>query len=458
METVEEATPLVHIGAGTQKKSLLHNRNFVLLWSGQCISLLGDFVFDTTLVLWISNGLTKNQPWSPLAVSILFLMTTLPAFLFGPVAGVFVDRWNKRQTMLRMDLLRAGLIFLLFAACMFESQTFIPHTSSMTFGWLGGIYVIVLLATICAQFFNPSRLALVGEVVAEEQRTKAMVLMQMTMSLALILGPSLAAFLFALVGVKWALLLNAVSFLLSFVAVRAINTPAQEEKPLGAVQAKFMQEFRAGLQFCVTNRVLSTLLIALVLATLGAGSIYSLNVFFAQNNLHASIAMYGLLGSFYGIGSVVGALLAGLFVQKLGMERTFWLSLVVFGGVFLCYARSTELPLALFFFFLLGIPNAAISVALMPLILQVTPRELVGRITSVLMPLQSLALMISVVCMGYLDSNVLKHVHLVLFNQLFGPVDTLFTMTALLIIGGGLFTMLRLTQLKKAATEAPEDK
>src|SRR5262249_14063189 len=80
------------------------NRNFAVLWSGQLISNLGDFVFDTTLVVWIATELTRSQPWAPLAVSGVFLAATTPILLIGPLAGVFVDRWDKRRTMLATDL------------------------------------------------------------------------------------------------------------------------------------------------------------------------------------------------------------------------------------------------------------------------------------------------------------------------------------------------------------------
>ena len=84
----------------SKKPGLLINRDFALLWSGRSISLIGDFAFDTTLILWIATILAKGQPWAPLAVSGVLLATSIPVFFIGPIAGVFVDRWNKRQTML----------------------------------------------------------------------------------------------------------------------------------------------------------------------------------------------------------------------------------------------------------------------------------------------------------------------------------------------------------------------
>jgi MFS family permease len=98
-------------GQPTKKPGLLINRNFALLWLGQTISVFGDELFDFTLLIWIAAVLTRRpdgttEPWAPLAVSGVLIATIIPYFLLGPLAGVFVDRWEKRQTMLWMDGLR----------------------------------------------------------------------------------------------------------------------------------------------------------------------------------------------------------------------------------------------------------------------------------------------------------------------------------------------------------------
>src|ERR1700746_936015 len=86
---------------------LLANRNFVLLLCGQTISNFGDIIFDTTLTLWIAVRIAPARSWAPLAIGGVFAAATLPVLFVGPIAGVFVDRWNKRNTMLAADALRA---------------------------------------------------------------------------------------------------------------------------------------------------------------------------------------------------------------------------------------------------------------------------------------------------------------------------------------------------------------
>src|SRR5690348_3162750 len=88
-----------------QKPPFYINHNYALLFSGYAISIIGDVIFTTTLMLWVPLVIAKGQSWAPLALGGVTLATLLPTLLFGSLAGVFVDRWVKRTTMLRMDIL-----------------------------------------------------------------------------------------------------------------------------------------------------------------------------------------------------------------------------------------------------------------------------------------------------------------------------------------------------------------
>lgn len=124
--------------APVKKPGFLINRNFGLLWSGQAISQFGDFAFKTTLMLWIGVIIAHGQSWAPLAVSGVLVATSLPIVLVGPLAGVFVDRWDKRHTMIAMDALRATLITLLLLISVVPLP-FLPGGRLPIFWQLGAI-------------------------------------------------------------------------------------------------------------------------------------------------------------------------------------------------------------------------------------------------------------------------------------------------------------------------------
>ena len=88
----------------------LVNRNYAKLWYGQAVSTIGDTVFGTTLVLWVSQVLARGASWAPAAVSGILVAAGVAVALVGPVAGVFVDRWNRKSTMMRTEVVRAAMV------------------------------------------------------------------------------------------------------------------------------------------------------------------------------------------------------------------------------------------------------------------------------------------------------------------------------------------------------------
>lgn len=420
-----------------KKSGLLINRNFALLWIGQVTSIVGDIVFNTTLILWVATLIARGLPWAPLAVSGILLALSLPTFLVGVIAGVFVDRWDRRRTMLQMDALRAVLVLLLLLLAGVIPLPFLVGGKLPVFWMLGTIYGIVLIMSTCTQFFNPSRFAVIGEIVDEPDRAKASGMSQMMFSIALVVGPPLAALLFFGVGVQWALLLNALSFVVSFITVSAISIPqsARDFRP------GFLREFGAGIRFYMGNRVLMTLLITGILFFLSTGALTTLDIFFLTQNLHASTHLYGFLGGAMGVGSVVGALFAGLLAQRIGIGRLFWLSAIAAGIMIIIYARVTSIFPALVLLSFFGLLSSAVNVAVLPLMLRATPQELIGRAISVRSPITSGASLLSIAVAGYLASTVLRGFHASLLGFAIGPIDTIFTVTGLLILAGGLYAV-----------------
>ncbi len=418
------------------------NRAFALLWAGQSVSNLGDWVFNTTLMLWIALGLGHTQPWAPAAVSGVLIARFVPTLLIGPLADVFVDRWDKRRTLLWADALRALLIALLAPVAVL---------ASLPLAWrLGAVYGVVVFTTMCAQFFDPARLALIGDVVAESDRPRASGLEQVTSSLAFVVGPALAAPLYVALGAQWAILADALSFVISFLFVLRLRAPRLLLERVSNEPSHAGREFAAGLRIIASNRVLRTLFVAAIVAMLGFGSINALDIFFATGTLHVAAALYGFLEGSAAAGSLAGAIVGGLYAGWLGLTRMLWLSLVALGLLVLVYARLTSFGPALLVLFLMGIPNGTLTVVLNPLLLQVTPRAFVGRVSAVLMTVISVAALLSIAMSGLLDSTILHGFHARLLGVNVGPIDTIFSAAGLLGIAGGLYAFLNLRHVSGA--------
>ena len=425
-----------------QNKGLLRNRNFLLLLGGQTISNVGDIIFDTSLTLWIATKVASGKPWAPLAVSGVLVAATIPVLVVGPAAGVFVDRWNKRKTMLLSDVMRAVLVALLLP---------VTGVSSVEVQ-IVAIYTVVLLAGVGAQFFSPARVAIIADIVDDRHLPQAASLSQLLSSLALVISPALAAPVFFSLGMQWSLMLNCFSFVVSLVAISFVRPRPPSGEGAPEHSRSFLREFAAGMQFFAGNSVLKTMLIAAVIVMLGAGAFNALSFFFLTENLHASPELFGIVGTTFGMGTLAGAILASAFASRLGLTRVFSYATVAVGVFVLVLARLSSLAPALVVLFLLGAAVPALQVTLGPLLLQVTPREIIGRVVSVMGPFTSAAEMVSMFVAGFLASTVLKDLHVTVAGLTFGPYDTILSGTGILAIAAGLYAA---TSLPRVVERSP---
>jgi len=429
---------------------LRRNRAWTLLWSGQAISIVGDYVFDTTIVLWIGTVIAKGQSWAPAAVSGVLMAAALPAILIGPVAGVFVDRWDRRRIMLTADACRAVLVAALLPLAWPSVSGQLSRGATLTL-----IYAVLVAASCFSQFFNPSRFAVLFAVVDKADVPRASGIMQATGSMAAIVGPPLAAPLLFVFGVQWALVINALSFLVSFATIALTRLPAAAAARADT-PANFGAEFRAGLRFFATNKVLIALALGAVVATLGAGAINALNLFFVTHNLHVAAKWYGTLGAADGIGAVLGALAAGWIVARITSQRVFWGGLIACGILVIVYSRMDVLVAAIVVLALIGVVVGALNAAISPLLLAVTPQEMLGRVIAVLNPMQQVASLTAIAASGILASTVLRGMHVVVAGMTFGPYDTIFAIAGLFFIAGGLAAIRPLRESPQLAGTAAQ--
>src|SRR5215472_6789017 len=265
-------------------KGFLLNRNFAWLASGQAISNLGDFVYSTTLLIWVFT-LTHSAA----AVSGVLAAQYIPVFLLGPLAGGSVDRWDRRRTMLISDLIRAGAATLpLIAPASLRLQA---------------IYTRVFLISALGRFFLPAESGVLQVIVAEQQQMRAASIKQATFALSIILGPALASPLYFAVGPVLAILINAVSYLVSAFCLARLRAPKaafhphtlkQDEKGDRGI-GSLLRELLAGLKFVVVTRIVLMVTLMALIAMLGAGALNALNIVFASKNLHMASAFYGVV-------------------------------------------------------------------------------------------------------------------------------------------------------------------
>ena len=435
----------------TSPSGLRQNKNWRSLWRGQSVSMTGDAIFMVTVMLWIATRLARSSngqlaSWAPAAVSGALIAMALPALVAGPLAGVWVDRWNRRRTMLTADAARFALVASLLALPLAQHQ--LPVGAQ-----LGILYSVLAAASCFAEFFNPSRLAILGAIVPADDLPKASGQLQAAAAFAQILGPPIAAPLLVTFGVQWALILDAASFGISFLCVRAIRV-TQRPAAVAQERASFRAEFRTGIGYFAGNKVLVGQAVSVVILMLGVGAVNAVSVFFVVRNLHASAGWLGAIAALIGAGAVAGSLGAGALARRVSLGRLLWLSMLVGGVALIGLSRCTALPPALAACLLLGISVGVINAIDAPIMLRTTPEHLIGRVSAVFSPLQQISSITAMALAGLLAGTVLARFHTVVAGIHFGPYDTIFGLSGLLFVAAGL-ALIRPMRALPAAPVAP---
>lgn len=440
-------------GNGGKQLRTIINRDFTRLWYGQAVSKVGDYVFNTTLVLWIATKLGAHQSWAAGAVSGVLISGLVATFAIAPAAGVFADRWNRKRTMLRMDAVRAVLVGGLAAVA------FLPAGKLPVGVWLALIYVVVFAVNAAGTFFGPSRMAVVPDVVnGPAEIAKASGITQSTDALAGMIGPPLAAPLLFAGGVQWAIVINALSYVVSFAMIRTVPIPDNAPTVADKAQSRFWPEFAAGVVFFGKTRVLVVVIVSACIANFGGQAMNTLDVFFTTQNLHAAPKLYGLLGMAAGAGAIVGGLLSTRVVGRIGTVKAVWSTVGTSGLLVLLYARQTSIWAAIPIIFLGLLPVAMVNAAIEPLVIAVTPRPMLGRVVSVIMPVISMTQLGSTVLIGWLFSTVMLHFHTDLAGLHMGPIDTMFAITGLLFLAAAVYAYLMLPRDGVLPAAEPEGK
>ncbi len=140
-----------------------------------------------------------------------------------------------------------------------------------------------------------------------------------------------------------------------------------------------------------------------------------------------------------GLGGIAGALCAGRVVQWIGASRTTWAGLLVSGLLLFVYSRQTGFVGGVVLLFLFTVPLTMLNTAMAPLLLDAAPAEFRGRVVSVFYPVTRLASMLSAVLSGWLASSALRDVGGSVAGIRFGPVDTVFAMSGVLVVLSGVY-------------------
>jgi MFS family permease len=402
----------------------LRQRDFALLWAAGFVSVAGDFALIAALPLH-AYALTG----SAIAAGGVLASTLVPSILLGSVAGVFVDRWDRKRTMVAADLLRAALLLPLLAV------------GSVDLLWL--LYAVRAAVGTTGLFFNPAENALLPRLVGDEHLVAANALNSLNNNLGRLVGPAVGGVLYAWVGIAGVALADAATFLVSGLLVALIRADARPDPgdPVASGTGVFRRtfgEWRDGLRLVRRDPVLRTVFLALGLGMAADGTFGVGFAPLAIDVLEAGATGAGLLLSAQAVGGLVAGALVAAVAKRVPPRLLFGGGLVGLGLADLGLANAgtlappgaVALAVAAGFLVLAGFPAVALDAAGTGLVQTRTDDAYRGRVFGAMGAAVSLAILVGVVVAGPAV-------------EAFGVVPVMSAGAAMWIVGG-VFALVRL--------------
>ncbi len=332
----------------------------MLLWAGQFISQLGD-----RLAALAFPWLVYTSTGSALGTGAVFAVYTLPYVLFGALAGVAVDRFDKRRLMIAVDLVRTVLVVA------------VPFVATRS---LPAVFVLSFAIATAGVVFEPAKLAILPEIVTPGRLLRANSLFATSENLTEILGWALAGVLLASVSTAVAFRLDAATFAISAAALLLIRyqAPARAaaENSVRAVRA----EMREGFHFLARDRGLRANTTMIVVCVAGLGASYPLTFLFAVEVLQGGTGTFGALEAVVGAGFLAGSLALVALASRVRKGRVMIAGLAIMGACLALVATTDSVWVAAVPFAIFGIANAVVLIAVDTYLQEVVPDGMRGRV------------------------------------------------------------------------------
>jgi MFS transporter, DHA3 family, macrolide efflux protein len=379
-----------------QSSSVLKNREFRLLWLAQIVSSFGDSLTGLTLLILI-NELTGSTA----AIATLTILLAIPTVTLGLIAGVYVDRFDRKRIMLFSDATRAALVV---------GLVFVSSKDQL---WL--LYLLGFLQATVGTFFGPARSALMQKLIPKEQLLEAGSISQTSVVISSLAGSACAGLLYGLTQSFWlAFVIDTLTFLLSFAFVLAVRVPKLDLVSSIEKGSGVFQELREGFRAIAGSRFLIALLVTGGVATFGFGAV---NVLLVPLTINVFKVPPVWLGTIEGA-QTVGMVLGGVFLVGLASRiNPNWLIVSGIAALSLLTAGIGLAPNVIVFctmMFGIGLVVVPLNSAAGAMMQQVVNNELMGRVSSSLNVVNGVANLISMALAGTLGAAIgLQNVFLV---------------------------------------------
>lgn len=347
----------------------------------------------------------QRNPGSEVALAKLISFTIIPVFIVGPIAGVWVDRLDRKNVMIISDVLRGALV--LAIPLFIITKQILP------------IYLVIFLAFSISRFFIPSKMAIIPDLVTKDKLLVANTLQDTTHLIGNVVGLLVAGFIVNIryVGAIGGFYIDSATFFVSAVLIAMIamkdgkghdvreDLKATGEALKNSLKRSLVHEIKEGLTLLTKHSNMRFVIYVSSLLLAGMGAISCVIIVFVQNAFGTSTRHLGFLGTYLVCGLFLGTVLYGKLGQKAEKRKVINLSFALTGISIIAFAiavnRIPNIFLAGFLAGLLGVMVSPIMVSMNTLTHETIPGDARGRIFSSLEGVIHLAFLVFMFVAAY---------------------------------------------------------
>jgi len=394
--------------------AIFRRRDFTLLWLAQLVSTAGSSLTSLAagIFVWRSTE-------STLAVGLTLMVTAIPSLVVGLLAGVYVDRHDRKKIMIVTNLTQAVMVGLIAVVIGIETIA------------LPGLYLLLLADAGIKQFFDPAHDSLIPEVASDEELAAANSFLSIASFGSTAVGFAGAGLLAGTVGLQWAFILDAASFLFSAGCITLMGRYPMPKPDEDATVRVIAANLKAGMVTLAGTPVIRSIFIVAALMFFAFGLWNVLLLPFSLTVLGATEFQYGLQEGLTSVGFVIGSFFMARFSRLLPEPAWMVLAMAGMGLCAVLYGLSTQVGVAILIVTVSGFANAPSAIARSTLLQRNTPREMRGRVFSAFFVLRDVVFLFGMAAAGLADVIDIRVLVVVSGVLLFGAAGSVLVLPGL---------------------------
>jgi MFS family permease len=373
---------VAQLGVGVSPTAVFGKRDFVLMWVAQLVSTAGSSLTDLAAAIYVFD-----RTGSALLVGVTLMATAVPSLIVGLLAGVLVDRYDRRLVMIGSNLAQAVVVAL------------IPFLLGIDVSLL---FVAILVNAGVKQFFDPAYESLIPEIASDEELTAANAFLSIASFGSTAIGFA-GAGLLASIDIRFAFWIDALTFLFSAGCIFLLSVRVKLEMEEDTSVEVVIANLRTGVRTIAQTPMIRSLFL------LGAPAFFAFGLWnvlllpMAIRELGATEFEYGLQEGLTSIGFVLGSLFMARYADRLQIGLWVFVGGIGMGVAGIFYGLSPTIWIAIVWVMVSGFFNSPSAVARQTLLQRSTPRELRGRVFSALFVMRDIIFLAGMAGAGLAD-------------------------------------------------------